>query len=196
MNKLTSICVFCGSSEGNDPIFKDTGYQVGATLAQQQIQVVYGAAKIGIMGRVAQGALEHSGKVVGVIPEFLKVKEVVHTQLTKVITTSTMHQRKMKMHELSDGFITLPGGFGTMEELFEIITWAQLGLHTKPVGILNCNGFYDDLIQFLQGMKHKEFLKEENLEMLLIANTIDKLLHKMQTYTSRSVKKWLHIDEA
>lgn len=191
MNRLNSVCVFCGSSEGNDPVITKAGYNLGVTLAKQQIQLVYGAAKIGVMGKVAKGVLDQNGKVIGVIPDFLKIKEVVHDQLTELIVTQNMHQRKMKMHELSDGFMALPGGFGTMEELFEVITWAQLGLHQKPVGILNSGGFYNSLLTFLHTMMKRQFLKKENLEMLLFANTADELLQKMKDYEPKMVPKWL-----
>ena len=119
------------------------------------------------MGKVAQGVLDNHGKVIGVIPEFLKLKEVVHLGLSQLITTSNMHERKLKMHELSNGFITLPGGYGTFEELFEIMTWAQLGLHQKPIGLLNINGFYDDLIKMLDRMVVNGFLKLRNLDFLI-----------------------------
>jgi hypothetical protein len=191
MKKLTSVAVFCGSSEGNDTTIISKATELGETLAKQNITLVYGAAKIGIMGKVAKGALKHKGKVIGVIPEFLKKKEVVHLGLYQLITTKNMHQRKLKMHELSDGFITLPGGFGTFEELFEIITWAQLGLHQKPIGLLNCNGFYDDLIKMLETMVVKGFLKMENLELLIIDDSIESLLDKMHHFKPSQVPKWL-----
>ncbi|RZS92617.1 TIGR00730 family Rossman fold protein [Aquimarina brevivitae] len=191
MKVLKRICVFCGSSEGNDPQITADAIQLGATLANQEITLVYGAAKIGVMGQVAQQALDHGGKVIGIIPEFLKVKEVVHLGLTELITTTNMHQRKLKMQELSDGFITLPGGFGTLEELFEIITWAQLGLHQKPIGLLNSNGFYDDLIEMLQKMVEKGFLKEENLQLLLVENDVEILIQRMKDYEPTPVPKWL-----
>lgn len=179
---MTSIAVFCGSSEGNDPFIIKQGYNLGKSLAQQGITTIYGAAKIGLMGQVAQGALDNNGKVIGVIPEFLKLKEVVHTELTELYTTKNMHERKMLMHKLSNGILALPGGFGTLEELFEIITWAQLGLHSKPIGILNINGFFDDLLNFLNTMVNKGFLKKENFNMLLVDDTIDSLLIKMKAY--------------
>lgn len=191
MNNLKAIAVFCGSSEGNDTIVISEAETLGKTLAQENITLVYGAAKIGIMGKIAQTALNNHGKVIGVIPEFLKLKEVVHLGLNELITTSNMHERKLKMHELSDGFITLPGGFGTFEELFEIITWAQLGLHQKPIGLLNINGFYDDLINMLETMVTKGFLKLDNLELLIVDNDINSLLNKMKCYKAQEVPKWL-----
>ncbi len=194
MNKLTSVTVFCGSNEGNDTTIISQAEIVGETLAQQGITLIYGAAKIGIMGKVAQGALRYNGKVIGVIPEFLKKKELVHLGLHKLVTTKNMHQRKLKMHDLSDGFIALPGGLGTLEELFEIVTWAQLGLHDKPIGLLNINGFYDDLIKMLETMVVRGFLKMENLELLVVEKNIDKLLEKMRQFKPSRVPKWLNIE--
>lgn len=191
MNTLTSVAVFCGSSEGNDTIIISQAILLGETLAKQDITLVYGAAKIGVMGKVAKSCLSHNGKVIGVIPEFLKKKEVVHLGLHKLITTKNMHQRKLKMHEMSDGFIALPGGFGTFEELFEIITWAQLGLHHKPIGLLNINGFYNDLIKMLETMVVRGFLKMENLELLIVDDNIELLLHKMKLFKPKEVQKWL-----
>ncbi|AXT63491.1 TIGR00730 family Rossman fold protein [Aquimarina sp. AD10] len=191
MTTLNSICVFCGSSEGNDITIIEKGFSLGEELARRQITLVYGAAKIGIMGKVAEGALTSKGKVIGVIPEFLKLKEVMHLGLHELITTENMHQRKMKMHDLSDGFITLPGGFGTLEELFEIITWAQLGLHQKPIGLLNVGGFYDDLLQLLETMVRRGFLKIENYELLIVDDSIDQLLEKMKMFKPKEVPKWL-----
>ncbi|MHA7058986.1 LOG family protein [Aquimarina sp. M1] len=194
MNNLTSICVFCGSSEGNDLKVIDDALSLGQKLAEQDITLIYGAAKIGVMGKVAEGALTHNGKVIGVIPGFLKLKEIVHLGLTELVTTDNMHERKMKMQELSDGFITLPGGFGTLEELFEIITWSQLGLHQKPIGLLNINGFYDSLLELLETMVHNGFLKMDNYELLLVDDNIDGLLKKMRVYKPAPVPKWLKSD--
>lgn len=196
MNKIKSIAVFCGSSEGNDTQIISQAMTLGETFAKREITLIYGAAKIGIMGKVAQGALKHNGKVIGVIPEFLKKKEVVHLGLHKLITTKNMHQRKLKIHELSDGFIALPGGFGTFEELFEIITWAQLGLHQKPIGLLNSNGFYNDLIKMLETMVVKGFLKMDNFELLIVDTTIESLLDKMEQFQPKMVPKWLNIERS
>jgi len=194
MNKIDTICVFCGSSEGKDTQVIETALTLGKTFAEQQITLVYGAAKIGVMGKVAAGTLDHNGSVIGVIPNFLKLKEVVHLGLTELITTDTMHQRKMKMHDLSDGFITLPGGFGTLEELFEIMTWLQLGLHQKPIGLLNINGFYDHLLKLLEHMVDQGLLKKENYELLLVDDDVDRLLEKMRTFKPSSIPKWLKRD--
>jgi uncharacterized protein (TIGR00730 family) len=194
MNKLKSIAVFCGSSEGNDTLIISQAVKLGETLAKESITLVYGAAKIGIMGKLAEASLKHHGKVIGVIPEFLKLKEVVHLGLHELILTQNMHQRKLKMHELSDGFIALPGGFGTFEELFEIITWAQLGLHQKPIGLLNSNGFYNDLIKMIKTMTTKGFLKIENLDIIIVDDHIDSLLSKMKNFKPKSVPKWLKVE--
>ena len=194
MSDLKAVAVFCGSSEGNDTKIISEAESLGKTLANEKITLVYGAAKIGIMGKVAKASLKNHGEVIGVIPEFLKLKEVVHLGLSELITTENMHERKLKMHELSNGFITLPGGFGTLEELFEIITWAQLGLHQKPIGLLNINGFYDDLISMLETMVAKGLLKMANFELLIVENNIDRLLNKMKNYKVQPVPKWLKAD--
>ena len=196
MRKLDSLCVFCGSSEGNDTAIIDAALLLGKTLAERNITLVYGAAKIGIMGLMAKASLETNGKVIGIIPEFLKLKEVVHLGLTEIITTQNMHDRKMIMQEKSDGFIALPGGMGTFEELFEILTWLQLGLHSKPIGLLNVNHFYDDLIAMLEKMVKKGFLKMDNLELLLVDDDIDSLLQKMQNFKDPQTPKWLNSERS
>ena len=192
---MHSIVVFCDSSEGNDPDMLSSAYALGQALGEQKITLVYGAAKIGVMGKVAQGALDYQGKVIGIIPDFLKLKEVYHSGLTELIVTENMHERKLKMHELSDGIITLPGGYGTLEELFEMITWAQLGLHQKPIGILNTNGFYDDLLKMIRKMVDQGFLKVENYEMLLVDDSVDGLIKQMENYKPLAMPKWIEKDQ-
>lgn len=196
MNKLEKICVFCGSSEGNDQVIVHSAELLGKTLANRDMTLVYGAAKIGIMGILAKSVLDHHGKVIGIIPEFLKKKEVVHLGLTELITTQNMHDRKLRMQQESDGFIALPGGMGTLEELFEILTWSQLGLHSKPIGLLNVNHFYDDLLQLLENMVRKGLLKMENFNLLLVDHDIDSLLLKMQEFKSPEIPKWLSPDRS
>ena len=188
---MKAISVFCGSSEGNDDYIISKAYELGVLFAKKEITLVYGAAKIGIMGQVAKGAIDNKGKTIGVIPEFLKLKEVYHTNLTELIVTQNMHDRKVMIYEKSDGFIILPGGFGTMDEFFEISTWGQLGLHTKPIGILNLNGFYNHLIALANAMVSKGFLKQENLNAIVIDSTIEGLLDKMNNYKPLPVPKWL-----
>jgi len=188
---MDSIAVFCGSSEGNDSDVINAAFQLGEHLATKDISLVYGGAKVGLMGQVADGVLAQNGKAIGVIPDFLKRKEVFHPNITELIIVETMHERKLKMHELSNGFIALPGGYGTLEELFEIITWGQLGLHQKPIGILNAKGFFDSMLQFLDTMVTNGFLKQENRDMLLIEDTPKNLLAKMKAYKPTTVPKWI-----
>jgi uncharacterized protein (TIGR00730 family) len=191
MDKLKKICVFCGSSDGNDSEITQAAIKLGEIFTQREITLVYGAAKIGIMGILAKTMLDNKGEVIGIIPQFLKKKEVVHLGLTELITTKNMHERKLQMQEISDGFIALPGGFGTLEELFEIITWLQLGLHSKPIGLLNINGFYDNLIALLENMVRKGFLSMENFEMLLVDTSTENLLQKMEDFKTPRIPKWL-----
>ena len=186
--------MFCGSSDGNDAAIVEAAEKTGKLFAEKNITLVYGAAKIGVMGILAKATLDNKGQVVGVIPDFLKKKEVVHLGLTKLHTTKNMHERKLKMHELSDGFIALPGGMGTLEELFEIITWLQLGLHQKPIGLLNVNGFYNDLLKLLETMVRKGFLSMDNYELLLVDTTIENLLEKMQNFKAPDIPHWLNKD--
>lgn len=188
---MKKITVFCGSSSGNNGNYKLQAALLGKMLAHKNIELVYGGAKVGLMGAIADSVLEHDGKVVGVLPAFLKSKEIAHDRLTELILVESMHERKTKMHELSDGVIALPGGFGTMEELFEMLTWAQLGLHKKPIGILNIDGFYDPLIILLENMVEKGLLKPINRGMLIISDNIDTLLSQMKKYIAPHVPKWI-----
>jgi hypothetical protein len=188
---MKSITVFCGSSSGYDPLLVEQATLLGATLAKQNIKLVYGGSNVGLMTAVADGALGEGGNVIGVLPHFLKAKEVAHVGLTQLIIVDNMHERKMMMNELCDGVIALPGGFGTLEELFEMLTWAQLGLHQKPIAILNTNGFYDSLITLLNSMVDNGFLKSVNKEMLIVSSDIEELLNKMKNYKAPSVAKWI-----
>jgi uncharacterized protein (TIGR00730 family) len=177
---MKRIAVFCGSSSGKDPIYALHATQLGRTLAERNIGLVYGGALVGLMGLVADAALETGGEVTGVIPEFLGSKEIAHEGLSKLIVVGTMHERKQRMYELSDGFIALPGGFGTMDELLEMCTWSQLGLHQKPIGLLNTNGYYDHLIRLTEHMVKEGFLKDVNRKMILVSGEIKDLLERME----------------
>lgn len=188
---MERIAVFCGSSFGTEKIFEEQAYKLGHMLAAQNIGLVYGGAKVGLMGVVADGVLENEGNVIGVLPVFLQKVEIANEKLTELIIVDDMHQRKMKMNELSDGVIALPGGFGTLEEFFEMLTWGQLGLHKKPVALLNINGFYDELLAFLQTMVGKGLLKQANREMLLVSDDIEELLDKMEHYKAPTEGKWI-----
>ena len=188
---MKRITVFCGSSFGTDKIYKEQAALLGKTLAQQNIELVYGGANVGLMGAVADGILNEGGKAIGVLPNFLRSKEIAHLGLTELIVVESMHERKTKMNDLCDGVIALPGGFGTLEELFEMLTWGQLGLHKKPIGILNINGFYDSLIELTKVMVEKDLLKPVNQEMLLVSDTIEDLLHQMRNYVPPTTGKWI-----
>lgn len=191
---LSSICIFCGANHGTNPIYAQTAQQAGRYLAQQGHRIVYGAGSVGLMGVVADAALAAGGEVIGVIPGFLKEKEVDHKGLTELIVTETMHTRKARMAELSEGFIALPGGFGTLDELAEILTWAQLGLHQHPIGLLNVHGYFDSLISFLDNSVGEGFLRQENRNILQVADDLPTLLEKMDSYQAPNVEKWLNKD--
>lgn len=188
---MKRITVFCASSFGTEKIYEEQAIALGKTLAEQNIELVYGGANVGLMGAVADGTLNAGGKVIGVLPDFLRSKEIAHQGLTELILVESMHERKTKMNDLCDGVIALPGGFGTLEELFEMLTWAQLGLHKKPIAVLNINGFYDSLIELLKVMVQKGVLKEVNAEMLLVSDNIEDLLNQMKSYTAPTVGKWI-----
>lgn len=166
------IAVFCGSGFGSKPIFKETAYALGTLLSQKGIGLVYGGSATGLMGVLADGVLENQGEVIGVLPGFLKEKEVAHAKLTKLILVDDMHQRKAKMNELADGFIVLPGGLGTLEEFFEILTWSQLGLHKKRIVLFNVEGYYDPLLALLQNLEDFGFFKSRNKLAFLVCDSV------------------------
>lgn len=184
------ISVFCGSSSGNDSVFFGQASLLGQTIARRGYGIVYGGAHVGLMGAVAGGALQEGGEVIGVIPQFLKKKELEHKELTKIHVVETMHERKALMNEISDAVIALPGGYGTMEELFEMLTWSQLALHKKPIGLLNVDGFYDALVALSKTMIEKGFLKDDYKDLLLVDDDIERLIDKMEAYIPPSNDKW------
>jgi uncharacterized protein (TIGR00730 family) len=179
---MKSICVYCGSNPGRDPGFTSTARQIGRLLAERDIRLIYGGGQVGLMGEVADAALSAGGEVVGVIPEFLALKEIAHSGLTELHVVESMHARKALMVELAEGFIALPGGIGTMEELFEIWTWSQLGQHKHPVGLLNVNGYYDDLVAFLDRMAAQGFVDETHRNGLKVDADIGHLLDAFSAY--------------
>ncbi|TGK52966.1 TIGR00730 family Rossman fold protein [Leptospira bouyouniensis] len=191
MVSVQKIAIYCGSSSGLNPSFLKEAYQLGETLAKHSVGIVYGGASVGLMGAVANGCLENQGQVIGVIPTFLKRKEIEHIGLTELIQVDSMHERKRIMFERSDAFVVLPGGFGTMEEFFEVVTWSQLGLHNKPIVLLNWNGFYDSLVQMFQTMVESGFLKKENLDLVTVLKETKDLLTHVQNYSPSKVEKWL-----
>jgi len=179
---VQSVCVFCGSSAGKKSAYLDEAREIGRFFAERKIRVIYGGGSHGLMGAVAESALKAGGEVIGVIPETLLHKEAAHHKLTKLHITKGMHERKALMTELSDAFISLPGGLGTLDELFEIWTWAQLGLHRKPIGLLNSLHYYDDLLKFLKHSSEEQFVKTKNLNTLVVADSIEKLWEKINTH--------------
>lgn len=188
---MKSVVVFCGSGDGYDETYRETAYNLGNILATRKVRIIYGGSRIGMMGALADGALENGGVVIGVIPTFLQTKEVTHHGLTEIIKVNTMHERKVKMHELSDAVITLPGGWGTMDEMFEMLTWAQMGLHQKPLGLLNINGYYDSLQALTDNMVREGFLNEDVNRMLMVSTNIEDLLQMMDDYVAPEVHQWL-----
>jgi uncharacterized protein (TIGR00730 family) len=192
---MKNIAVFCGSGLGNDQSIIDSTYNLGKILSSKAITLVYGGAKIGLMWKVAQGALDNNGKVIGIIPEFLQTREIVSHDLTELITTKNMHDRKVIMYQKSDGFIIIPGGFGTMDEFFEISTWGQLGLHSKPIGVLNTNGFYDDLLKQTKKMVDKGFLAQANYDAILVSDSIEDLLTQMTNFKPLPKPEWLDVSK-
>lgn len=188
---MKSIAVFCGSSSGINGIYRDQAKLLGKTLAEKNIRLIYGGGKVGLMGVLADAALEAGGEVTGVIPGFMQPWEVAHEDLTKMIRVETMHQRKALIQEMSDGAIALPGGFGTLEEFFEMLTWGQLGLHEKPVGLLNINNYFSDVIRAIDKMVNEGFLIEVNRKMVLISEQVDQLLVQMEVYQAPKEPKWI-----
>lgn len=188
---MQRICVYCGANPGNDPAFQATARALAEELARRGLGLVYGGASVGLMGVIADTMLAAGGEVIGVIPRVLLEREVAHPGLSELHEVESMHQRKATMAELSDGFIALPGGFGTLEELFEILTWAQLGLHQKPCGLLNVNGYYGGLVGFLDGAVAAGLLQEQNRRMLMESEQPTHLLDLFQDYQPSPVEQWL-----
>ena len=188
---INTLSVFCGSSRGTDPAYGQAARLLGRTLASRGITLVFGGSKVGLMEELSEAALEAGGKVVGVMPRFLHRKGIGHPGLTQMVLVDTMHQRKMRMSELCDGIIALPGGFGTLDECFEMITWAQLGIHHKPIGLLNVQGFYDPLLSMADRMTEQEFLKPVHRNMLIVTPHVEKMLELMEHYAPPSTEKWI-----
>ena len=187
---MQRICVYCGSSPGARDDYTRAAHELADVLVQNDIELVYGGAHKGTMGILADAVLSRGGAVHGVIPKMLEEKEIAHTGLTELHVVNSMHERKSMMAALSDAFIALPGGFGTLEELIEIVTWGQLRFHNKPCGVLNVNGYFDKLLEFLDHMENEEFLRAENRAMLLADDSAAGLIHQFEQYAAPSVDKW------
>lgn len=192
---MKKLAVFCGSKDGASPLFKEAAATLGTVLAQQDYGLVYGGSRVGTMGAVADAILAANGQAIGVLPHFLQEKEIAHPNLTELHLVESMHDRKAKMAELADGFIILPGGPGTMEEFFEVFTWAQLGLHEKPCGILNIDGYYDPLIALFKQMETQGFIIPEHAAMLLVESTPEALLERFRQYEAPHVKSYLNTNQ-
>lgn len=192
---MKRLCVFCGSSAGNDPVFATAARELGAALVRKRWGLIYGAGNVGLMGVLADAVLAAEGEVIGVIPEALVAKELAHRGLTELHIVASMHERKSLMAELADGFVALPGGFGTLDEFCEILTWAQLGLHRKPCGLLNVAGFFDPLLQQVERAVTAGFVRAEHQGLFVVETEPKKLLQRLVKFTPPKVEKWIRAEE-
>lgn len=188
---MKRICIYSGSNLGFRPEYKENAKLLGKILAENKIELVYGGSRIGLMGQVSNEVLKNNGKVIGVMPKGLFSGEMVHKNLTKLIEVKNMHERKQTMAQLSDGFISLPGGLGTYEELFEVLSWAQLGIHKKPIGLLNVSNFFEPLLHMIQNTCTEGFMSESNIKLISISDNPSLLIEKMKNYTPPLMEnKW------
>ena len=188
---MEAVCVFCGSREGSRPAYAEAARRTGREIAHRGLGLVYGGGRVGLMGAVADAALEEGGEVVGVITEALISKEIAHAGLTKLHVVGSMHERKMLMADLSDGFVTLPGGYGTLEEFFEVLSWAQLSIHEKPCGLLDVNGFWDPLSTLFDQAVTEGFVRPDQRSLVLTEGDPRVLLERMERYTPPETRKWI-----
>ncbi|PZM81503.1 MAG: TIGR00730 family Rossman fold protein [Candidatus Melainabacteria bacterium] len=187
---MQRVCVFCGSSSGVKQEYAVGARELGLVLAKKNIDLVYGGGHVGLMGIVADAAMSAGAKAIGIIPRCLADKEVAHQGLTELKIVQTMHERKAQMSELSDGFIAMPGGFGTLEELFEVITWAQLGIHKKPFGLFNVAGYYDKLIEFMDYQVEQGFVPQRHREMIIVSDEAEQLVEMLESFHPVAQEKW------
>jgi uncharacterized protein (TIGR00730 family) len=190
------VCVFCGSSEGKDPRYREAAEAVGRSLARRGLGLVYGGGGIGLMRVVADAVLDHGGSVIGVIPHGLAAREVAHRRVTEMRVVPSMHARKALMAELADAFLTLPGGFGTFEELFESVTWAQLGIHQKPVGLLNVAGYFDSLVQLVDHAVVEGFVPAGSQRLVVVGEEPEALLDRLAAYEAPARPAWITASES
>ncbi|HVG77171.1 MAG TPA: TIGR00730 family Rossman fold protein [Patescibacteria group bacterium] len=193
---MQRICVFCGSSVGSDPAYAAAARDLGRTLVARGLSLVYGGGHVGLMGVLADAVLAAGGQVAGVIPHALNAREIAHSRLTTLHVVDSMHERKARMAAMSDAFIALPGGFGTYEEFFEVVTWTQLGVHKKPCGILNVAGFYDPVIQLLDHAVREEFVRPQHRQAILVDSNPARLLDALAQVVLPDVPKWIGLAEA
>lgn len=193
---MKRVCVYCGSSEGRDPRYREGARRVGRSLAQRGLGLVYGGGGIGLMRVVADAVMDHGGSVIGVIPHGLLAREVAHRGVTEMRVVPSMHARKALMAELADAFLTLPGGFGTFEELFESVTWAQLGIHRKPLGLLNLAGYFDDLVRFVDHAVAQGFVPAAGRSLVLVDDDPDALLDRLAAFEAPAGPAWITASES
>ena len=193
---IDSICVFCGSSIGKNPNFSTVAHDMGMELAHNLIKLVYGGGSIGLMGLIADSAIKHGGQVIGIIPESLALRDIQHQRLHEIHVVETMHQRKAMMAELSDAFVTMPGGFGTYEELFEVISWAQLGIHNKPILLLNVDGYFDLLIQMIEHSVMEGYIRSEDAALVRVTSNVNEVIPILQESPRQDFRpKWMDLDK-
>jgi len=191
-SEMSNVCVYCGSSDKLNPDYLAAAREMGTAIARRSLRVIYGAGRTGLMGAVAEGALEAGGEVIGVIPEYFNTPRLAHSGLTELEVVPTIHQRKARMAELADAFIALPGGYGTFEELFEILTWAQIGLHTKPIGLLNVRGYFNPLIEMVDHARREGFIYAEHRALFQVAGQADELLSLLGNHTlPDGLERWM-----
>ncbi|QDV53053.1 LOG family protein [Gimesia fumaroli] len=195
MSKLKSLCVFCGSKAGSDQQYQQSAIELGRLMAQRNIALVYGGGSVGLMGIIADAVLESGGKVIGVIPRQLATRELVHPGVKEMYVVEDMHTRKAKMSECSDAFIAMPGGFGTLEELFEVVSWVQLGIYSKPVGLLNTAGFYDPLLNMVEHCIETEFIKPKYRDLIIADDSPSTLLDHLERHELPTIEKILNPDQ-
>lgn len=192
---MNSICVFCGSQSGKSPVYTEEAQKLGRLIAQLKFTLVYGGGQVGLMGVVSNAALDAGGEVTGVIPKALFGKELANKKITKLHVVNSMHERKQLMYTLADGFVALPGGLGTFDEFFEVLTWAQLGLHHKPCGLLNVAQYFDPLLKMLDKSLEEGLLKESSRQMIITDSDVESLFKKMRAYKPPKTEKWITHDE-
>jgi len=191
LDRMKSLCVFCGSNQGNSGKFAEIARALGETAALRGVELVFGGSHVGLMGVMANAAIARGGRVIGVLPRFMADKELAHTGLTQLHVVDTMHERKQRMAELAEGFVAMPGGFGTLEEIFEAITWAQLHLHAYPCALLNVQGYYDSLVEFLRVTVAEGFVRKEQLDSLIVAADVDDLFQQFESFRPEKSEKWI-----
>ncbi len=196
MPEITSLCVYCASSPGSNDAITETTVALGTLLAERGIRLVYGGGAVGLMGLIADTVLEGGGEVTGIMPTGLFPKEVGHTSVTELIEVDSMHTRKRMMFERSDAFVALPGGFGTLEEVTEMLTWAQIGIHNKPIGFLNTDGYWDSLLSWFDRCEQDSLLKPENRGLYVEATNASEMLAALEAYEAETTTKWLDLDQS